>query len=51
MTYPFALLIALAGILVACATVKRPLHDLCVRQMVANGFAETQAINRCRNVV
>lgn len=47
----FAVLIAIAGIAAACATVSRPLQDLCARQMVAHGFTETQASNRCRNAV
>lgn len=51
MRYPFAVLIALAGICAACATLNRPLQDICTNQMMANGFTQIQAIKRCRTAI
>lgn len=51
MRLPFAVLISLAGILAACATLNRPMQDLCAKQMISIGFTETQAIKGCRSAV
>jgi hypothetical protein len=51
MRYPFAVLIALAGIFAACATISRPLQDLCATQMVGTGFTKAQATKRCRTAI